>query len=401
MQVIREIQTYNAGRDPELLQMKYRKMRGSPFYFLRATAHLFYERWAAEQVAKSAPLTWLCGDLHLENFGSYKGNNRLAYFDMNDFDGGALAPASWELIRMLTSLYVAADGLSVSKSEVRALCSFFLDGYASSLASGKAYWIETDTAPGIIKDLLVGLKDRQRSQFLTARTIGKGKVRTLKMDGKKALPVTAAQRTAVINVMARVAKTQARPEFFSVVDVARRVAGTASLGINRFAVLVNGNGTAEGQYLLDLKQSLASSVAPYFDALQPKWRSEAHRIVGVQKRMQAVSMALLQPVRFSEATYVLRELQPSEDRVTLDHSRQTVGELKIVVETMGRMLAWAQLRSAGRDGSAIADQLIDFGKRRKWREKLLTASRDMAAQVRKDAAAFNAAYDSGAFKVVP
>ena len=399
MQVIREIQTYNAGRDPDRLRIKYQKMRSSPFGFLRATTHLFYERWAAGQVVKSAPLAWLCGDLHLENFGSYKGNNRLAYFDINDFDEAALAPTSWELIRMLTSLRVAANSLSISPREVSALCLVFLDSYASSLASGKAYWIESETAPGIIKDLMVDLKDRQRSQFLATRTVVKGKKRTLKVDGKRALPVTAAQRTSVMNVMASFAKTQTKPEFFSVVDVARRIAGTGSLGINRFSILVNGKGTADGHYLLDLKQSLASSVAPHFDNLQPKWRSEAHRIVEVQQRMQAVSVALLQPVRFGESTYVLRELQPTEDRVILDRPHQSVGELKVVIETMGRMVAWAQLRSAGRSGSAIADELIVFGKRRKWQAKLLTASRDMSAQVEKDAEAFNAAYDSGAFEI--
>jgi uncharacterized protein (DUF2252 family) len=37
MDVIRQIRTFNAGRDPERLQMKYRRMRGDPFVFMRAT----------------------------------------------------------------------------------------------------------------------------------------------------------------------------------------------------------------------------------------------------------------------------------------------------------------------------------------------------------------------------
>ncbi|MES2099462.1 MAG: hypothetical protein V4569_06550 [Pseudomonadota bacterium] len=64
---------------------------------------------------------------------------------------------------------------------------------------------------------------------------------------------------------------------------------------------------------------------------------------------------------------------------------------------MGQIVAWAQLRSAGRDGSASADTLIDFGRRRKWRTALLDAARDCAAQVTRDAAVFNAAFDDGAF----
>lgn len=91
-------------------------------------------------------MTWVCGDLHLENFGSYKGDNRLVYFDLNDFDEAALAPANRELIRMVASLLSGADTLAIRQSEARALCLSFLDAYAASLAAGKAYWIQSDTA---------------------------------------------------------------------------------------------------------------------------------------------------------------------------------------------------------------------------------------------------------------
>ena len=397
MDVIRCIQAFNAGRDPERLRIKYQKMRSDPFGFLRGTCHLFYQRLSAAKSLKSSPLVWLCGDLHLENFGSYKGNNRLAYFDLNDFDEAALAPASWELVRMLTSLLVAGESLSISPSEANTLCSVFLDAYASSLALGKAFWIESETAQGLIRELLEGLRDRQRVKFIAARTVMKGKSRVLRLDGKKALAVSDAQRMAVIDFMNRFAKTQTRPEFFKVIDVARRIAGTGSLGVERYAILVDGKGAPGGHYLLDLKASLPSCVAPHFAALQPKWRSEAHRVVEVQHRLQAVSVALLQPVRFEGRAYVIRELQPTEDRIALAGRPRTMGELKVAIGQMGQMLAWAQLRSAGRQGSAIADKLIAFGSRKKWKEKLLVASRACAVQVKKDSATFNKAYDDGAF----
>ena len=396
MDVVFQIQAFNAGREAERLSIKYQRMHGNLFAFLRGTCHLFYQRLSAARL-KAAPLVWICGDLHLENFGSYKGNNRLAYFDLNDFDEAALAPASWELVRFLTSLLVGAESLSISPSEARTLCSVFLDNYASSLALGKAFWIESETAQGVIRELLEGLRDRQRIKFIAAHTVMKGKSRVLKLDGKKALAVSDAQRVAVTGFMARFAKTQSQPEFFKVIDVARRIAGTGSLGVKRYTILVNGKGAPGGHYLLDLKESLASSVAPHFAALQPKWRSQARRIVEVQRRLQAVSVALLQPVRFEGNAYVLRELQPTEDRITLDGTPRTMSELKGVVGAMGQMVAWAQLRSAGREGSAIADDLIDFGLRKKWKEKLLVAAQACAVQVRKDSATFNKAYERGAF----
>lgn len=397
MNVIREIQAYNAGRDPERLALKYQKMRSSPFGFLRASCHLFYARLPKTELFKAAPLTWICGDLHLENFGSYKGNNRLSYFDLNDFDEAALAPASWELLRMLTSLLVGAESLSIQSSDSRALCSIFLSSYAGTLAAGKAYWIESETAQGMIRALLVGLTNRKRVDFLQSRTLLKGKKRVLKLDGKKALAISDPQRKAVTDFMARFAKTQTQPEFFKVLDVARRIAGTSSLGVNRYVILVAGKGRPDDHYLLDLKQALGSSVAPQLLSLQPQWPSEAHRIVEIQRRMQAVSVALLQPVRLGEDSYVIRELQPHEDRVSLDRAHQTLEELELVVRNMGQILAWAQLRSAGRQGSAIADDLIAFGLRKKWKEKLLTTARSCAVQVKKDAAVFNTAYDAGEF----
>ena len=141
-----------------------------------------------------------------------------------------------------------------------------------------------------------------------------------------------------------------------------------------------------------------SALLPYLTVPQPKWKSEAHRVVALQRRVQAVSMAFLQPLRIGKQSYVLRALQPSEDRVTLDRSSQTMKELERVLGVMGRLTAWDQLRSAGREGSATADELIAFGQRKKWRKQLLDVSKDCAAQVWQDWQTYSQAYDDKAFK---
>ncbi|HWK83415.1 MAG TPA: DUF2252 family protein [Caldimonas sp.] len=399
MDAVHQILAFNAGRDLEALRIKYRTMRGGAFAFLRGTAPLFYERLRRRGVFRSAPLVWSCGDLHLENFGSYKADNRLVYFDINDFDDAALAPASWDLVRMLASVWVAADRIAVTAGEARRLCSAFLDAYAASLAAGKAYWMERETAQGLVRELLDGLRNRDRPRFIAGRTRIVGKRRVLRVDGKKALAASAAQRAAVLDFMSKFAPTRPDPRFFTVLDVARRVAGVGSLGLDRYAVLVRGKGSPDGNYLLDLKQSMPSALAPRLQVAQPQWQTEAHRVVAIQRRLQAVSIAFLHAVDVAGEAFVLRGLQPSEDRVTLDRSIQKAAELQQVVATMGRLVAWAQLRSSGREGSATTDELIDFGQRRKWKDKLLAASQDCAAQVRADSAAFDAAYDDGAFDV--
>ena len=111
--------------------------------------------------------------------------------------------------------------------------------------------------------------------------------------------------------------------------------------------------------------------------------------------MLAVCMALLAPVKFGGKSFVLRELQPQQDRLVLSAANKRDDSLKASVATMGQMLAWAQLRSAGQSGSANADDLMAFGQRKKWQAKLLVAASRCAELVAQDAAAFNTAFDAG------
>lgn len=405
MDVVRRIQAFNAGREPERLQLKYQRMHGDVFAFFRATCHLFHDRLPRTGVLRSAPLAWACGDLHFENFGSYRGDNRQVYFDLTDFDEAALAPASWDLLRLLTSLWVGAGSLGLRRREAQHLGQALLGAYTAALADGKAYWIERETAQGLVHTLLDGLKDRKRADFLASRTHRAGPRRLLRLDNGKALPASAAQRGLVAGFMAGFAKAQPDPDRFKLLDVARRIAGLGSLGSERFVLLVQGAGGAAGASLLDLKGAQASSLLPHLaglpGAVQPRWPNEAERVVALQRRLQAVPMALLQAVRLGQAPSVqpcvLRELQPSEDRVSLHRADHALAEMAQVIGHMGRLLAWAQLRSAGRQGSAPADALIDFGQRKKWPDRLLDVAQDLALQVRRDAAVFDAAFDAGAF----
>lgn len=398
MDIIKRIRTANLGRDPERLAMKYRAMRTNPFVFLRGTCHLFYDRLPKGGISKSAPLVWSCGDLHLENFGSYKGDNRLVYFDINDFDEAALAPASWDASRIMASILVGAHSYGISQENAQLLSAQFLDIYAATLATGKARWVERETAHGIVKSLLEQLHERKRVDFLNARTIKKGKSRQFKADGKKTLSVTDAQRQQVKHAVELFSKSQPHPEFYEVLDVASRIAGTGSLGVDRYAILVQGKGSPDQNYLLDLKQALPSTVAGHLPTLQPVWNNEAERVVALQRRMQAVSMAFLHPIMIKNKSYVLRGLQPVEDRVPIAQYHNQIEHLSGVVKSMAECLAWGQLRSSGRQGSAIADELIDFAQRKKWRNKLTLIAQEMADLVKSDWAIYCEGYDDQVFQ---
>jgi len=247
--------------------------------------------------------------------------------------------------------------------------------------------------------LLEQVRQRSRVDFLNKRTQKKGHRRRFQLDDKKLLPVSDEQRHKIYTFIETFAQGQSQPEFYKVLDVARRVAGTGSLGVERYAILVAGKGSPDQNYLLDLKQALPSSIAGHLGHLQPQWRHQAERVVALQRRMQAVSIAFLHAVELDQQSYVLRALQPIEDRVPLTGQRQHLDHLIGVLRVMGQCVAWAQLRSSGREGSAIADTLIDFSKRKKWRNKLLRISGELAAEVHQDWAEYSEAYDDGVFRL--
>jgi uncharacterized protein (DUF2252 family) len=229
------------------------------------------------------------------------------------------------------------------------------------------------------------LQGRQRVAYLDKRTIRKGRRRSLKLDGVKALPASDAQKQTVTEFMDRFAATQPKPKFFEVLDVGRRIAGTGSLGLERFVVLVEGKGSPDGNYLIDIKEAEPSALAPHLARLgirQPAWADEAIRVVTIQKRMQAVDHAFLHPVKLAGRPCILKGLQPSEDRVAIGEWGKKLDRLKEVVGTMGRVLAWDQLRACGRSGSASADELIAFAQRGDWVTQMLDAAAEMTQTTR-------------------
>jgi uncharacterized protein (DUF2252 family) len=394
--IVRQIREFNAGRDPLRLQIKYRIMRDSAFGFLRGTAHLFWENLSALSLPK-APAAWVCGDLHLENFGCYKGDNRLTYFDLNDFDEAALGACVLDPLRLLASVLVAAGTAGTSAARGRALCGIFLGAYARELRCGKSRWIERETAAGMIGELLTRAKGRARKAFLDTRCSMQGELRRLALRENKSYPASAKQRASVVKFMREFAARQANPKFFKLLDVVNRIAGTGSLGVDRYAILVEGHGSPDRNHLLDLKEAMPSALSPHLKKRQPKWKTEAERVVTVQRRVQAISPAFLQAVVMNDRPYILRALQPSEDRLTLTNWQGHSRNLDLALDNMGQLVAWGQLRASGRSGSAIADELAEFGDSARWKKTLIEAAADCASRVDKDWRRYAEAFDDGAF----
>ncbi len=392
--IVNSILKYNANRDTARLALKYRAMREDPFAFMRGTCHLYYGNWPVQdEQLNGAPLGWICGDLHLENFGCYKGDNRLVYFDLNDFDEAVLAPATWELGRWLASILVAADALKLPESDALKLCQIGLDSYAAALLTGKSRWLERETANGMIRNLLNPLRLRSRKTFLNSRTHVRKGMRRITTDGKHALALLPEEKAQVMEFVEDYARGQARPKFFRPLDAARRIAGTGSLGIARYVILIEGRGGPDENFLLDLKQAIPSALSPYVVHKQPEWESEAHRVASIQRWAQAISPAFLSAVTFAGKSFLFKGLQPTQDRLMLEGWNGKLKRLEQVIRSMGEIVAWSHLRSGGRKGSAIADAWIAFGDRRDWQAPLIKLARKQAAKNASDWVKYSKAYD--------
>jgi len=114
------------------LELKHRAMRSQPFPFLRAT----YYRWAqvfpevCPDLAK-APRALAVGDLHVENFGTWRDEEGRLIWGINDFDEAWTLPYTHDLVRLATSALLAKMDCD-PKDGIGAI----LKGYAEAVAAG-------------------------------------------------------------------------------------------------------------------------------------------------------------------------------------------------------------------------------------------------------------------------
>lgn len=355
------IKEFHTNRQQPTREIKYKLMADNEFTFFRATCHLFYEDLAAQSATKQGPIAWVCGDLHLENFGSYRASNGLVYFDINDFDEASLAPASWELVRFLCSIGMASDLWKYSSKEAESLMILVLKAYTHQLAEGKAYAIEKETSPPLIQKFFTMAERLKEKELIKARVdrkkeklkIIKGKTFSLEVE-------TVQEVKASVNDFLK-----EHYGFLKVKDVAFRIAGTGSLGMKRYVLLV-WDSRQDKWRLLDAKQALPSSLAPHVNVQQPKWSSEAERIVAVQGMMQYALPRFIGIVPIGEEKFIVKQLQPTSQKINHKLCHKKMKNVETVMTTMAQVLASAQIRSASRKGSAGVEELMKFSLQSIW-----------------------------------
>jgi uncharacterized protein (DUF2252 family) len=392
----RQILAQNEGRDFDRLTLKLALLRKDPFSFFRGTNPLFLEFLPRAHSLFRAPGILICGDLHLENFGAFKGDNRLCYFDVNDFDEACLAPFTLDIVRFVASIKVAARGLGLDGAQSRVLVRHFFKAYVHSIGDGKPRWVERSLAQGVFRALLRRAMNRTRRELLARFTKLKAGERRIRNDGVRALRADAAERPRLKRLLSQFAVPGVGESFFKLLDAARRVAGNGSLGLARYILLVRGRGSPDQNFALDLKFAAPSAVADWLAQPQPQWPSEACRVVSIQRLMQAISPALLHPVRFENQPFVLKELQPSVDRLDLALWRTKPRRILQAVEGMGHVAAWAHLRGCGHHGAAASETLQAYVATQRWSRSVERVAAQAARRIHAAWQVYSKDFDSGA-----
>lgn len=250
------------GKNTALLKRKWSRMSASPFAFLRGASALWCELLEREpKLLEGLPGAGvLVGDLHLENVGTFRTAWGVS-LHVNDFDESFEGPWAFDVARLLTSTLLARPELGIGGLAAVALTEEVLDGYDAGLAGASA------RLPTTLSLVVDRANKKPEEKFLLKRLERPG--RLVRDEKNPSAPVTVlAQVKRAVQQWAE-ATHQKHP--VSVVDVTRRVAGTGSLGVQRFVALVK---VGAEERLLELKEvrgSTAVEVPPDAVSLVHAW----------------------------------------------------------------------------------------------------------------------------------
>ena len=148
------------------LDRKHRQMRKNPFAFFRAT----YYRWVQRSDdllghPSAAPAVLAVGDLHVENFGTWRDAEGRLVWGINDFDEAARLPYAHDLVRLATSAALArvVGGCGCPEDDI---CDAVLRGYREGLERGGRPFVLADEHPWF--------RSLPRTFCATRCSIGKG-----------------------------------------------------------------------------------------------------------------------------------------------------------------------------------------------------------------------------------
>jgi len=297
---------------PRDLELKHERMRGDVFSFFRATFYRWVQLWD-EQLKElaDAPEVLAVGDLHVENFGTWRDVEGRLVWGVNDFDETAPLPYALDLVRLTASASLAIDAAKLKLSP-RATAEAILEGYREAMEKGGRPFVLAEHHRAL--HLMATHRLHDPSQFWE-------KLNSIEALGRAPPPVPHALLL------------EALPERAGAPRFHRRVAGLGSLGRERFVAIAD---LAGGLVAREAKRLAPSAVA---------WaRShEKEKLIHCQKLLDGTWRSR-DPMVAVKQGWLVRRLAPDCSRIPLIALPNERDEVALL-HAMGRETANVHLES--------------------------------------------------------
>src|ERR1700756_2393557 len=280
------------------LRLKHSAMKAAIFPFLRATYYRWAHLWAnvCGDLAK-APRALAVGDLHVENFGTWRDIEGRLIWGVNDFDEAYPLAYTHDLVRLAVSVHLAAEAghLPLQREET---CEAILEGYRQGLQHGGLPFVLGERHVWLREIAESELRDPVRFwQKMDALPTYKGDVPLSAIDALEHL------------LPARNLKYR----------LAHRVAGLGSLGRARYVALADWNG---GKIAREAKALVASACC---------W-AEGQKGSSEILYQTIISRAVRCPDPFVQlrGRWIVRRLSPHCSRIELVTLKAHAAELRLL-----------------------------------------------------------------------
>jgi hypothetical protein len=306
-QATRQYETWLAGHVRVVksdLGTKHELMAQDAFSFLRATFYRWMQLFPALcPKLVSAPMLLAVGDLHVENYGTWRDAEGRLVWGINDFDEAFPLPYTIDLVRLATSAWLAIELGHLSLVPANA-CAAILEGYTKGLEDGGEPFVLAEKRPLLREAVTSRLRDP-----------------TLFWEKFAALP-TIRPVPAEVMLMLK----QAMPERGLAFRVAHRRAGLGSRGRERFTAIADWRG---GKIAREAKALLPSACV---------WAGGLSNNEIYYPRILSNAVRTPDPFLKVNNGWVLRRLSPYCSRIELSQLPRGHDEEKLL-RAMGRELA--------------------------------------------------------------
>jgi uncharacterized protein (DUF2252 family) len=350
------------GRLPELVPIRYGRMRQSPFAFFRGSAALM-----AQDLSKT-PATGIrvqaCGDCHASNFGGFASPERRLLFDINDFDETLPAPWEWDVKRLAASIVLASRELGLGGGRCEDAVLSMAQSYREHMREyghmrALEVWYSHMDAEVFIEEAKTAAARKrwehveeearhQTAEHIFPKIADVINGRTRIVDHPPLVYHPRESDAELKHVIERFhdyretlpAERRVILDRYHILDVARKVVGVGSVGTRcALALLMAGE---HDPMLLQIKEALPSVLEPY--AGQSEYKNHGERVVTGQRMLQTASDVFLGWTSDEEGrSYYFRQLRDMKMKIDLE--TMTKGDWLEYVQICGWTLARAHART--------------------------------------------------------